>query len=215
MKTLALGFACVLSVHLSAELVDAMYVGNRNSHSISVIDAQTGDLLTTISMPQSATPRALAGGGTAGMYVTSDLGVYVIDPSTLSFSSVVGGFVNPWDLALNGGTGLFVVDRGLSAAHVVDTTKNMAVNLVSLPVFGELGSVVWNGGTGMYIVDKDVTSFSKSLLYVISLPSLDVTPGPTADFGYDLLAWDGATGVYWSSQFSKNVAIVDIDTLVV
>lgn len=185
-----------------------MYVANQLSQSVSVIDAQTQQVINTLH--GFVRPINVAWDGATGMYV-ADISpnpgrVFVVDTINNNLSQISGPFNRPFAMALNGGTGMYVSNFDDGTVSIVDIQTLAVGQVLSIPG-ATLGSMARDGGTGMYIIDN-----AGNNIYVIDVNLLSVSAVIPVGDGPNDLAWDGATGMYVCAADVGQVDVINTQT---
>lgn len=134
------------------------YIPNSGDNNVSVIDASTNSVVTTVGVGSSPQGVAVNPTGTR-VYVTNhnSNNVSVIDTSTDIVVATIGVGTNPVGVAVNPtGTRAYVANFGSGNISVIDTSTNSVITTISV---GDCFGVAFNpAGTLAYVTTRGSNS---------------------------------------------------------
>lgn len=197
----ALGVGLLLAP-ASSFAANYVYTANKTADLVTVVDADTHDVVTTITGING--PFRIAVSGT-GVYVTAmdENKVYRIDATTntIETSVTVGG--SPSGVAVSG-TGVYVVNNSDSTVSLIDMVGFEVVRTISL-TSGYNQFIAINGNFA-YVADA-----SNDRIRIVNLTTNAQTASvAVGDWPEGGIAFYG-TGAYVTNRESSNVSVIDLD----
>lgn len=105
-----------------------LYVANRDSGTVSVVNATNNTVVSTVKVVSSPSAVAVDSTG-ARVYIAGDRAVSVLDTATNTVVATVGVTSSPSALALSAdGTRLYVANGGSGGISVIDTATNQQID---------------------------------------------------------------------------------------
>ncbi len=194
-----------------------VYVPNRFSNDVSVIDTSTDTVVATVTDPGFDEPYAVAvTPDDAFVYVANKEGggsstgsVTVIDASTNTAVLTIDDacFVSPEGIAADPTRArVYVINRQDASVCIVDTSSNTVVGSFTLTSDGARSGIVTPDGAFLFVGGGDSGSVDK-----INLATSVVTPIPVTGAPRNITLSNDATKVY-APGMSDDLFIIDVAT---
>jgi len=196
-------FLAVVSVGwvTAAGATPRVYIPNRNSNTVSVIDSSTDTVITTVTVGSKPYGVALHPDGSRAYVGTNDYVVSVIDTgrNTSNFAFAVGPSIS--GLAMHpDGTRLYATT--FYGVSVIDTSSNQII--ASVPVGQNTGVAVHPDGTRLYVArvygDVEVIDTATNAV-TVTVPLGGVPSG--------IAVHPDGTRVYVANGGNQSVSVID------
>lgn len=194
---------------------NTIYVANSGNDTISVVDANTNTVISTISIPAS-NPATIAYNTVSNtIYVTGNFSneVYVIDCSTnLVIGSPIPVGVNPADISYNSfDNTMYIVNNNDNTVSVIDCNTNLVIGSPILIGTNPAGISYDSLDNRMYVCNADDNTVSvincNTNLVIATIP-VDTFP---TDISYNTLD----NTMYVAHGGSVNVYVIDCSSNIV
>jgi YVTN family beta-propeller protein len=162
----------------SVPIQPRVFVSNRGSNTVTVLDSNSFSVVTTI--PVGAQPvSVLAVGGTVYVANTGSGSVSVINASTLTVTATITGLSAPSGLAADlSRSRLFVTGGPVPVVDVVDTSTNVKLTSVSVPA-SPTGIVLDQSRRKLFVSSQSTNSVEVLQLDQVA-PSVTIDTAPPA-----------------------------------
>ncbi|WP_052380734.1 S-layer homology domain-containing protein [Paenibacillus camerounensis] len=185
-----------------------IYVTNRGSSSVSVIDPATDTVISTI--PVGASPHGVAFNASGSKAYVANLGngsISVIDTAALAVTNTIAVSGSP-SVNVVVGNKLFAASQTDHSVKVVDLAQEKLVTSISIPAASTYGLSVNPAGTKLYAANKSGNSVS---VINVSDNTVEGTIAVGSSPHATEFSPDGSR-VYVANASSNNVSVIDTAT---